>query len=94
MASQKQALLIVLTGTVQGVGLRYKIHWKAEDLGLAGWVRNESDGSVTTHVEGMSYRTQAFQEWLRQGIEGAHIARMHARRAEATGFSDFQILAD
>ena len=37
---------------VQGVGFRYYAVQKANQLGLTGWVRNLSDGSVEMEVEG------------------------------------------
>ena len=41
-----------LFGAVQGVGLRWRLRHAAETLGLAGWVRNEPDGSVTLELQG------------------------------------------
>ena len=41
-----EALEAVVRGRVQGVGFRYFAHREAMALGLAGWVANESDGSV------------------------------------------------
>ena len=32
---------LTFTGRVQGVGFRYRAAYKAKDLGLTGWVRNE-----------------------------------------------------
>lgn len=40
------------TGRVQGVGFRYRASHAARGLGLTGWVRNESDGSVEMEVQG------------------------------------------
>lgn len=40
------------TGSVQGVGFRYRAYHAAQSLGLTGWVRNEDDGSVTMEVQG------------------------------------------
>lgn len=40
------------TGRVQGVGFRYRASYAARGLGLTGWVRNESDGSVEMEVQG------------------------------------------
>ena len=37
---------------MQGVGFRYYAVQKANQLGLTGWVRNLSDGSVEMEVEG------------------------------------------
>lgn len=43
---------LTFTGRVQGVGFRYRAAYKAKDLGLTGWVRNEWDGTVTMQVQG------------------------------------------
>ena len=39
-------------GKVQGVGFRYHATYRAKFLGLTGWVRNCSDGSVEMEVQG------------------------------------------
>ncbi|HLF13836.1 MAG TPA: acylphosphatase [Bacteroidota bacterium] len=37
---------IIVSGLVQGVGYRFFVSSKAEDLGLTGYVRNLPDGNV------------------------------------------------
>lgn len=44
------------TGRVQGVGFRWTNQGTANELGLSGWVRNLSDGTVSMEVEGPAGR--------------------------------------
>ena len=39
-------------GRVQGVGFRYTAIRAANGFGIAGWVKNERDGSVTIEAQG------------------------------------------
>ena len=43
---------IIFTGSVQGVGFRYRARHAAELYGCTGWVRNEYDGSVVMEIQG------------------------------------------
>lgn len=43
---------ITFHGRVQGVGFRYTAKYMARSLGLAGWVKNEWDGTVTLEIQG------------------------------------------
>jgi acylphosphatase len=42
----RSAVLITVTGRVQGVGFRTFMRRQATALGVDGWVRNRRDGSV------------------------------------------------
>ncbi len=44
---------IVFYGVVQGVGFRYRARRAADLYGCTGWVKNESDGSVTMEIQGL-----------------------------------------
>ncbi len=49
----KKAIILRVTGRVQGVGFRYYAQKKALELGVNGYVRNRPDGSVYIEAEGM-----------------------------------------
>lgn len=47
-------------GQVQGVGFRWTSSMVARELGLTGWVINNSDGSVTAEIQGAPDHVGAF----------------------------------
>ena len=51
-AEQELHYHLLFTGRVQGVGFRWTGLSSAEKLGLAGWVKNLRDGSVSMDVQG------------------------------------------
>lgn len=57
---------IEIEGTVQGIGFRPFVYRTARDLGLRGWVRNES-GRVVIEVEGEGGRVESFLRRLHDG---------------------------
>lgn len=52
-------------GRVQGVGFRYYSTYKAQSLGLTGWVRNCDDGSVEMEVQGEPEAIEALIRYLK-----------------------------
>lgn len=59
---------IVFYGRVQGVGFRYTAKHLAQSLGLTGWVRNDSEGTVTMEVQGR----ETLINKLLTGLNGGH----------------------
>jgi acylphosphatase len=58
---------ITVRGRVQGVFFRVSTQREASRLGLCGFVRNESDGSVYIEVEGEQAVIDSLLTWLRKG---------------------------
>jgi acylphosphatase len=75
-------LHLAVTGMVQGVGFRWFTREAARRLGLAGWVRNNSDGSVEILVEGSDALLERFIAEVGRGPNGAAVRDV--RRTSAT----------
>lgn len=82
---------ITFAGTVQGVGFRYTTVNIAQRFNVAGWVRNEPDGSVTCVAEGQPEELDKFVAAIKQNMEG-YISDTRIAASDATGeFSGFQV---
>mgnify|MGYP002511758447 CR=1 FL=1 len=53
------------SGLVQGVGFRWEAKALAARLGLTGWAKNETDGTVTVEVQGGETRVREFLRAMR-----------------------------
>ena len=72
-------------GRVQGVGFRYFVLREAMQIGLEGWVANESDGSVRCVAEGLREDLEALVERMRVGPVSAIVDRVSVAWMPATG---------
>ena len=66
----------IITGRVQGVGFRYYVYKKANELGLKGWVRNTVDGSVQVVAQGDESVLNILVEYLYVGPPLARIDKI------------------
>ncbi|MBU4346152.1 MAG: acylphosphatase [Candidatus Omnitrophica bacterium] len=57
---------VYYSGRVQGVGFRFTAENIANDLGIAGWVKNLSDGRVEVLAEGQEEALKDFLKSLNQ----------------------------
>jgi acylphosphatase len=82
----------VISGRVQGVGFRCNCSSEARRLGLTGWVRNESGGTVEVWAEGSAEQLERFLQWLRRGPPGARVDAVHIDRQRPGGtYRNFEI---
>jgi len=65
-----------ISGKVQAVGYRLWATRTAAQLGLRGWVRNRSDGTVEALVTGTAGDVAAMVEACWQGPLGARVAAL------------------
>jgi acylphosphatase len=70
---------------VQGVSYRASTAGEARRLGITGWVRNRSDGSVELEAEGPDDRIATFLAWCHQGPPAARVANVAVEECTPTG---------
>jgi acylphosphatase len=85
-----EATDVVVTGRVQGVFYRAGMREQAERLDVAGWVRNEPDGSVRAHLEGAPAAVSELLEWCASGTPAAQVEDVSTQPAEVTEARGFQ----
>lgn len=64
---------LTIRGRVQGVFFRASCRRRADELGLAGWIRNRGDGAVEAVVEGPSGAVGALVDWCHAGPPSARV---------------------
>jgi acylphosphatase len=83
--SNPQRLEAVVRGYVQGVGFRYFVRRRANELGLAGWTANERDGTVHVVAEGSAAALDELARHLHSGPPGARVERVDVNRRPSVG---------
>src|SRR5437667_10063057 len=87
-----EARRFVVRGRVQGVGFRWFVEREAHMLGIAGWVRNNADGSVEVLAVGCSDQLSGLRSRLRQGPRAARMDAVQELEAKAvTELNTFRI---
>jgi len=81
-----------ITGQVQGVFFRRSAKIEAEKLGIVGWVRNESDGSVEIMAQGEKKNVDKFIKWCKKGPPFARVEKIDVHWEKGLHeFGDFSI---
>jgi acylphosphatase len=82
---------VIVHGRVQGVGFRVTVARAAETRGVAGWVRNRSDGSVEAVFEGEADRVDSVVRICRKGPRGASVTHVDVEEEEPEGLTRFTV---
>jgi acylphosphatase len=82
----------VVHGRVQGVFYRDSCRTEARRLGVRGWVRNRSDGTVEVVAEGPRDRVDEFLTWCRQGPSRATVTDVSVTDEVPVAERSFRIL--
>jgi acylphosphatase len=90
-----EARRFVVRGRVQGVGFRWFVEREAHILGIAGWVRNNHDGSVEVLAQGTRDQLSGLHSRLREGPRASRVDAVDVSDATpAAGLGSFRIEGD
>ena len=82
----------IINGRVQGVFFRVETQRAAERIGVSGWVRNRSDGTVEAVFEGDGERVNAVLKWCEKGPLHAVVTDVEVKwQDSADEFRRFEI---
>jgi len=84
-------LNITVSGKVQGAYYRQSTLEIVNQLGLKGFVRNESNGNVYIEAEGTEKQLKKLVEWCKIGPPGANVADIKFTEGEIKNFFVFEI---
>ena len=80
---------VVVHGHVQGVFFRDTTRRMARSRGVAGWVRNNPDGTVEAVFEGERDAVERLVDFCRVGPRGAQVERVEVTEEEPEGLRGF-----
>jgi acylphosphatase len=90
--SQSRARRFLIRGRVQGVGFRWFVEREAHILQIAGWVRNNHDGSVEVLAIGTREQLAGLRSRLQEGPRAARVDNIEESEAPpVAGLASFQV---
>lgn len=88
----KTAFTAKISGVVQGVGFRFFTLRKAQQFGVAGYVKNLPGGDVEAYAEGEREVLEQFLSELRKGPYGSAVDKVEVEWKPPVGnYRDFEI---
>jgi acylphosphatase len=82
---------VVVHGHVQGVFFRDTTVRRAVERGVAGWVRNNPDGTVEAVFEGDPEAVEAMVRFAHDGPRGAIVERVEVTEEVTEGLTRFGV---
>ncbi len=87
----KKSMQIQVSGKVQNVGFRYYTRKAASEMGINGFVKNRSDGSVYIEAEGEEQDLGHFITWCHRGPAWARVESVDVQEQPLQGFTGFSV---
>ncbi len=88
-----QAVHVIVSGRVQGVGYRWFVQNVATKLGIKGYVRNLPDGTVELEAEGNPESLNTLINEMKKGPRGAYVQALQEQRKLLQSESERQFTA-
>lgn len=82
---------VIVYGKVQGIFFRAYAQAEGTKIGVKGWVRNRSDGTVEAAIEGEPEQVEQMVAWLKQGSPGAQVLKVEVKEERPVGEAQFNI---
>lgn len=83
---------VSIKGKVQQVGFRYYVYRLACELGVNGFVKNQSDGSVLVEAECDEHLMDVFVEHCSKGSPHSRVSVCESQIIKVKNYHDFRIL--
>lgn len=81
----------MIYGKVQGIYFRAYAQAEGNKIGVKGWVKNRSDGTVEAAIEGEPEQVEQMVAWLNQGSPGAQVLKVETKEERPVGEPQFNI---
>ncbi len=82
---------VVVSGRVQGVFFRSSCRDRARGMGVTGWVRNTTAGTVELWAEGRPAVVDELVRWCREGPGHADVDGVDVYKELPTGADEFHV---
>lgn len=83
---------ILVSGKVQGVYFRASTKVIADFLGIKGWVKNLSDGSVEIEAEGDDFSLDEFLAFCNEGPDHAVVEKVTVNEGQLKNYRNFEVI--
>ncbi|GGD51986.1 acylphosphatase [Lacimicrobium alkaliphilum] len=88
----QQCIKVRVTGKVQGVFFRRTTQQQAQELGVTGYAKNLSDGSVEVLACGEPEKLEKLKEFLHQGPPASEVSNTDVTVVESEVPDTFRVL--
>ena len=85
-------LNITIQGKVQGVSFRVTTKAVADQLGVRGFVRNETNGDVYIEAEAEESLMDMFLDWCNEGPDPARVTAVNTTDGELKNYRNFEVV--